>query len=86
MLSRLDELKSGKLTKKQEELLKFIEHQISISLFDLVEHGFTTRKIITIDIYDMSEDDERSIQRLGHFSGRYRTEPNGHKMMGIRLA
>ena len=74
-----------KITKKQKELISDIEHLLSISLFDKVVARHSSRKYVTIEIYDLSENDVRNIKRIGYTSSRYTIEANGYKMIAIRL-
>ena len=74
-----------KLTKKHKELISFIEHMLSISIADSVDVRFSTRKYMSIDIYEQGENDVRNIERLGYTSGRYSVEPNGCQRIALRF-
>jgi len=72
-----------KLTKKHEELISFIEHMLSISISDKVDARSSSRKNLTIDTYELNENDIRLIEYLGYKNNRYRVEPNGYKRIAL---
>ena len=73
------------MTKRQKELLSFISHQLSISLFNKVSERMNSRKYITIETDDISDNDLRLVEHLGYKSDKYTIEPNGHNKIAIRL-
>ena len=73
------------MTKRQKELIGFIDHQLSISLFNKVSERMSSRKYITIETDDISDNDLRLVEYLGDKSDKYTIEPNGHKKIAIRL-
>jgi len=58
---------------------------LSISLLDKVVARLSSRKYITIEIYDLSENDVRNIERIGYTTNKYTVDAGGYKMIAIRL-
>lgn len=74
-----------KLTAKQAELVAKVEALTSIKIADrvLVERSKTS--YIALDVDSMTENDERSIVRVGRSYGLFRVEPNGYRCLALVL-
>jgi len=74
------------MTKKHEELLNLIEYLLSIKVLDKVPSRSYSRKCVTIETHDLSENELRLIESLGFSTGRYTVEPNGYNRVALRLS
>lgn len=70
------------LTKKQKDFLNSFKKLYNIDLFEFVDKWRTTKKLITISTYDISNNDLTNLERFCH-DRRVRYEPNGHNALGI---
>lgn len=75
-----------KLTAKQVELVAKVEALTSVKIADRVLVARSKTSYIALDVDGMTENDERSIVRVGHYYGLFRVESNGYRCLALFLS